>query len=264
MLIKYFTLSLFISILHIRYVQAQELSYVKEGKITFERRINVHKTFELLLTENKNVKQDMVPKLVNDYKAGHAQFSTRKFTLSFNNNISLFQPSDEAEVNPINFLNQAAHKNTVFSDLASMQATTEKKFYDHAVIIKDSLRKIRWRLTDETRMIENYLCRRANAVIMDSVYVVAYYTDQIIPKSGPESFNGLPGMILGLALPEQHITWFAVNVSTEPQQQLKKGDLPQQHLNEKGISQSEYISNTKKFLDQHLANTPWFLDLLSY
>ena len=49
-------------------------------------------------------------------------------------------------------------------------------------------------------------------MIMDSVYVVAFYTDEILAPGGPESFTGLPGMILGLALPHEHITWFATKV----------------------------------------------------
>lgn len=79
-------------------------------------------------------------------------------------------------------------------------------------IVTDSVRKIEWRITNEIKDIAGYNCRRANAVIMDSVYVVAFYTDQIVPKTGPESFTGLPGMILGVALPHEHITWFAKNV----------------------------------------------------
>ena len=47
---------------------------------------------------------------------------------------------------------------------------------------------------------------------MDSIYVVAFYTDEIVTPGGPESFTGLPGMILGVALPHQHITWFATKV----------------------------------------------------
>ncbi|ULT40412.1 GLPGLI family protein [Niabella defluvii] len=43
--------------------------------------------------------------------------------------------------------------------------------------------------------------------------MVAFYTDEIITKAGPESFNGLPGMILGLAIPHQHITIFATSVT---------------------------------------------------
>jgi hypothetical protein len=43
----------------------------------------------------------------------------------------------------------------------------------------------------------------------DSIVVIAFYTDEIIPSSGPESFGGLPGMILGLAIPKMHTTWYA-------------------------------------------------------
>ena len=47
---------------------------------------------------------------------------------------------------------------------------------------------------------------------MDSIYIVAYYTDEIITPGGPESFSGLPGMILGLAIPHEHVTWFATKL----------------------------------------------------
>ena len=50
------------------------------------------------------------------------------------------------------------------------------------------------------------------AIICDSVYVVAFYTDEIAVTGGPESFNGLPGMILGLAIPRLATTWFATKV----------------------------------------------------
>jgi GLPGLI family protein len=53
-------------------------------------------------------------------------------------------------------------------------------------------------------------------MIMDSIYVVAFYTDEILTSGGPESFNGLPGMILGVALPHEHITWFATKVEAVP------------------------------------------------
>ena len=55
---------------------------------------------------------------------------------------------------------------------------------------------------------------------MDSVYVIAFYTDQITTTGGPESFNGLPGMILGVAIPRINTTWFATKlelVEVKPQ-----------------------------------------------
>ena len=51
---------------------------------------------------------------------------------------------------------------------------------------------------------------------MDSIYVVAFYTDEILTTGGPESFSGLPGMILGVALPHQHVSWFATKVESVP------------------------------------------------
>ena len=51
---------------------------------------------------------------------------------------------------------------------------------------------------------------------MDSIYVVAFYSDEIPVSGGPESFSGLPGMILGLALPHENVTWFATKVTDVP------------------------------------------------
>jgi GLPGLI family protein len=48
---------------------------------------------------------------------------------------------------------------------------------------------------------------------MDSIYVVAFYTTEIPVSGGPESFSGLPGMILGVALPHENVTWFATKVT---------------------------------------------------
>ena len=88
-----------------------------------------------------------------------------------------------------------------------------KKVFGELFLVKDSTRKIKWKITDETREISGYNCRRANAIMMDSIYVVAFYTTDIPVSGGPESFNGLPGMILGVALPHENITWFATKVT---------------------------------------------------
>ena len=73
-----------------------------------------------------------------------------------------------------------------------------------------------------------YPCRRANGLMMDSIYVVAFYTDQIPVSGGPESFAGLPGMILEVALPHENVIWRAtkVNENTVPETAIiapKKG-----------------------------------------
>ena len=72
--------------------------------------------------------------------------------------------------------------------------------------------EIKWKIENETRKIAGWECRKAVGRIYDSVYVVAFYCPEIIPQGGPELFSGLPGMILGLAIPRYYTTWFATKI----------------------------------------------------
>ena len=77
------------------------------------------------------------------------------------------------------------------------------------------MRNAKWKIKNDFRDIAGFHCRRATTIIMDSVFVVAFYTDEITVPGGPESFNGLPGMILGLVINRIHTTWYATKVETE-------------------------------------------------
>jgi len=83
---------------------------------------------------------------------------------------------------------------------------------DEKYILKDSLKQVTWRFTDEYRNIAGYECRRVNGATADSLYLVAFYTDQIPVDGGPVLTGGLPGMILGLVIPEMHINYWATKV----------------------------------------------------
>ena len=148
-------------------------------------------------------------------KKGMPKFKLTYYDLSFSKTITLFKPGRENHDNDKMldwFSQQPGESNIIYCNLQSQQSTSQKSVYGSPYLVQDSTRRIRWKITDETRTIAGFQCRRANAMIMDSVYVVAFYTDEIITSGGPESFSGLPGMILGLALPHQHITWFATKV----------------------------------------------------
>lgn len=88
-----------------------------------------------------------------------------------------------------------------------------KRFIDEtSYVFQDSLPSLKWKIQNETRKIAGWECRKALTVIHDSVYVVAFYCPEIIPQGGPELFTGLPGMILGLAIPRERKTWFATKI----------------------------------------------------
>lgn len=188
-------------------VLAQSNAPITKGTIQYEKRINKYAIEKEMLEGRPNAND-----ILDDYQKHNAQFQTLQFNLYFNNDNCLYKP-DAAPITGSDFLNQSTTKNIVATDLKAGDFVSQKNIFNETFLVKDSLRKIQWKITSETRQIAGYECRRANAIILDSVYVVAFYTVDIVPKGGPELFNGLPGMILGISLPHEHITWFATNVS---------------------------------------------------
>lgn len=92
-------------------------------------------------------------------------------------------------------------------NISNLQLEIDQKY-----TITDSSNNITWRFTDEYRDIAGFECRRVNGATPDSLYIVAFYTDQIPVSAGPALTSGLPGMILGLAIPEMHIQYWATKV----------------------------------------------------
>ena len=73
--------------------------------------------------------------------------------------------------------------------------------------------QIDWKLVpNETREIAGFNCRKAVGKIFDSVYVFAFYTDEILISGGPMGIHGLPGMILGITIPRMFTSWIATKV----------------------------------------------------
>ncbi|HWK06545.1 MAG TPA: GLPGLI family protein [Puia sp.] len=190
---------LLLSVILHRQASAQNTIFLSEGKIEFEKKINLYARMD-----EDNSWSELEKKAM-------PQFKTTYFDLLFTRNKSLYKPGRENTDNN-KIWEQPAEENVVYSDLDNGRSVSQKKIFEQLFLVQDSLRRIKWKITDETRVIAGFNCRRANAIIMDSIYVVAFYTDEILTPGGPESFTGLPGMILGVSLPHQHLTWFAIKV----------------------------------------------------
>jgi GLPGLI family protein len=190
----------------------QNAHFTNSGTIEFEKTVNMFALFKKDI--NKDNESYMQPAF-ESYKKNQPQFKKLKSTLNFSGNRTLFTPVEDEAGNNAFWGDDAMVKqnNTTYTDLETGNFMTHKDVFEETFLVKDTLRKIQWKITDETRVIAGYTCRRANALILDSVYVVAFYTEEIPVSGGPESFTGLPGMILGVALPHENITWFATKVT---------------------------------------------------
>ncbi|QES88249.1 GLPGLI family protein [Rhizosphaericola mali] len=199
---------------------SQNARFITSGKIVFERRTQIQKTvqeFVELTPMMKNQSEQIMQMFNGKYKP----FQVTDYVMNFNSTASYYTPSDPQPDTHQEFdrmFNMPGQDNSVFTNYSDQKRLSTKGIFNTTLNISDSIEPIRWRIMDETRDIAGFECRRANGLIHDSVYVVAFYTPQIVPSMGPESFHGLPGMILGLSLPYLHSTWFATTVtpSTTP------------------------------------------------
>jgi GLPGLI family protein len=204
----------FFLILRCQFILAQEAGFMTSGKIIFEKRVNTH---ALIRRDIGNGGADALTlEQYSSYQKNSPQFSVMLSTLFFSDDKTFFEPaSGDQRLTVMSNHPAVQQPNKVFTDLASKKIISQKNIFNDVFLLQDSIRKISWKITGETREIAGYTCRRANAIIMDSLYVVAFYTDLILTEGGPESFNGLPGMILGVTLPRQNISWTAREVVFE-------------------------------------------------
>ena len=173
---------------------------ISSGLIEFERKINLYRLYE------NN------PEITTILKKDNQQFRKDIFILSFNETKSIYKSGKDNSEN-YKFQKIPAENNIVYRELNERTSVSQKEILDNTFLIPDTIKTIQWKITNEKRQIAGFECRRANAIILDSIYIVAFFTEEIITSGGPESFSGLPGMILGIAIPQQHVTWFANKLS---------------------------------------------------
>lgn len=125
---------------------------------------------------------------------------------------SIYKPGKDVPLDPRMWYRPVADKNIVYSDFKNGTITAQKPVFEETFLMQDSLLKIKWKITGDSRTIAGYECRKAIGTIDDSITVFAFYCDQLLVNGGPEGVQGLPGMILGMGIPRLHATWFATNV----------------------------------------------------
>lgn len=241
---------------------AQQAVFINSGKIKFERKVNTFAAMPIFLKETRTISDDQLTTYMQQYRNTVPQFWADSFELDFKGEETLYQPGNPDISYSETFQIPVAYKNKVYSNFSTGIALTQKQAFEQVFFIRDSVKRLKWKLTEETREIAGYECHRANALLFDSIYVVAFYTDEIPTRGGPESFNGLPGMILGVAIPHQHITIFAESVTGMDIEQ-KKWKIP---VSEKNvlINNKDFNSKTAKMLKQFGLTSSWvqfFMDM---
>lgn len=88
----------------------------------------------------------------------------------------------------------------------------ENFFLKKKYAIAESLPKMVWKLTNDSKTIKNYTCKKATTTFRGRTYEV-WYTEKIPISIGPWKFNGLPGLILSVQDKEGIYKWEVKSIS---------------------------------------------------
>jgi GLPGLI family protein len=170
-------------------------------KVEYEKVLAVPAFIKDIDQEWYDVVKDHIPKTITSY-----------FDFIGDSTHSIFKPGREMPADFKYGFRPVADKNIVYTDYSKGMSISQKPVYEETFLVEDSLQKIKWKITADTRNIAGFECRKAIGILDDTIAVFAFYTDEIMINGGPESIHGLPGLILGVGIPRLHTTWFATKV----------------------------------------------------
>lgn len=240
---------------------------MKEGRVVYER------TFQLparIFSANAEIASQL------------PRSRTDQYELLFGNNQSLWQylPDANSEGDPNSvtagggtmvFRFAGGSNDISYCNLDKGTRVDQREIADKNYVVTDSIRKLKWKLTDETKSILNYNARKAIAQrigtrtqmsmengqmkreqVADTTSIIAWFTTDIPVSAGPGTYQGqLPGMILELEENNGRTVFRAVEVSTKVS--VAKIKEPKDG---KKITATEFDKEREKVMEEMRRNAP--------
>lgn len=238
-------------------------SQIKEGKVIYDRTTHV----QLRLADDNGGERE-VPQTRND-----------KFELSFANNKSLWKGAEqemaENDEPPsggggmvVRFFSNGSN-DVLFSDFAEKKTVEQREFFEKKFIIDDSIRPLKWKMTDETKTILNHLCTKAVAVnysrrmmmnvdngkverkeVNDTSNIIAWFASDIPVSAGPAEYQGqLPGLILAMDINDGRQVFEATEITGKADLDNIKAPTGKKHY-----TRDEFQKERDKMMDEMQRN----------
>jgi GLPGLI family protein len=169
---------------------------VKSGEIIYQK--------QMIIDQEKVTAKDVLSKGVAAISSKHT------YVLLFNENRSKFTFQDNMD-------NESSSKDKYYSKLAYILCNDYNYYYDKVndkggvieygdgILIADTV-KLDWIITNENKMIGEYLCYKATYLtrmknykgVEKEILITAWFAPSIPISFGPKKYKGLPGLILEL------------------------------------------------------------------
>ena len=190
---------IFLSAILLAAITVNAQQFIDKAVIEYEVKTNIKKTM------GNNSWTEMLKENMPDFKIGY-------FNYTFADNKSVYKFDHWGERKLPEFMRRGDEENIWYFDFTTGKFNMQKDVVGSKFNVADSIPAIEWKLSNENREIAGFNCRKAVGKIMDSVYIFAFYTDEITISGGPCSVSGLPGMILGLTIPRMYTSYIATKV----------------------------------------------------
>ena len=209
-------------------IAISSFAQVKEGKILYERTMQM----QIRINDDNPALQNMIPKERKD-----------KFELFFTEGKSLWQAvEDDGQSDETAFgdgggmrmvFRMPGTNDIIFHNVADSKKVEQRELAEKNYIITDSIRKLNWKVSGETKSILGHNCMKATSQrmqesfrmtmdngetkrekVMDTLNIVAWFTNEIPGSFGPEMYQGqLPGTILEIDVNNGRSRFKAMEIS---------------------------------------------------
>jgi len=157
----------------------------KSGEIRYDVTVNLHK---------------YLTKANEKYKAFLPEFKESNRKLLFNSKFALYEnmEQDIKSVEEGNSWVNFEPDNKYYHNLQQKTVLKKIDFMGKPFLVLDTLKRLKWKITGQSKIIENYPCISAELKDTTGVYT-AWFTPKIQVQIGPEHFGQLPGLILEIS-----------------------------------------------------------------
>lgn len=167
---------------------------------------------------------------------------TDKFELTFANNQSLWKQAEQENEEDGSFHSEggaqirmivAGSNDVLFTNLETGKKVEKREMFDKTFIVDDTITKLKWKMSGETKTILGMPCMKATATnirtrtimnmdngkmdrkeIQDTSSIVAWFTTSIPVSAGPAEYQGqLPGLILEMDIKDGTQTFVATGIT---------------------------------------------------
>jgi GLPGLI family protein len=184
----------------------------EEGRILFKETVKLN--IELPDDAPEEIKKMLPPEQTNQQVLLFNLRATLYRDLNEKDQKDLEVSHDDGEGGQVQ-IKMMRPQNVLYRDLDEDKVIESREFMGRTFLIKDEVNTQKWKLTGEKKTILHFDCQKA--VLVDSTKnVVAWFSTDIPVSSGPEAYNGLPGMILELDIDQGKRTYVATKAEIAP------------------------------------------------